>query len=196
MSVESNNIINVTSEAATKANELMEDRGLDGYGIRISVDYKGGDADYSLEFSQKPMDSDRIVETDGLTLFIDSESEAAVEGSTLDYVVENGRGGFTVKSAGGKEEAEFDESTPEGQVRSFLVRNFPQIQGHGGEAIIEELDEEEGYVKLSLEGACSGCGISDATAEAIMRKLPKTVEGISRVEVDAGSGGAGADVPF
>ena len=41
-------------------------------------------------------------------------------------------------------------------VTSFLMRNFPQIAMHGGNAAVESVDEETGEVWLRLGGACSG----------------------------------------
>ncbi|MFB6218600.1 MAG: NifU family protein, partial [Halobacteriaceae archaeon] len=43
----------------------------------------------------------------------------------------------------------------EERINSFLRRNFPQIQMHGGSAAIEKLDREAGEVHLRLGGACS-----------------------------------------
>lgn len=182
---DSDDVIDITMEAARKAEDLLEERGLEGHGIRVSVDYRGGDAYYSLEFYEEPADDDVVVEGKGVPLYVDPDASAAIQGSTIDFVTENGRSGFTVKSPNRVEEQEFDD-TLEGRVREFLARNFPQIQGHGGEAIVEKLDEDAGYVKLSLEGACSGCGISDATAEAIRNNMPQHVDGIQKVDISAG----------
>lgn len=186
MSETSQEIVKITPRAARKASELLERRGLGDHGIRVSIDYRGNDPSYSLEFADEPLPSDRVVESNGMELFVDRDSEAALEGSTIDYVVEGGRGGFTIQDPGEEIQTDYDESTLEGRVRKFLATNFPQIHGHGGEAIIEELNEESGYLKLSLEGACESCGISNATAQAIKKNLPESVEGIKKVEIDTG----------
>lgn len=182
---DSDEVIDITMEAARKAQELLDERGLEGHGIRVSVDYRGGDAYYTLEFYEEPGDDDVVVEEHEVPLYVDPDASAAIEGSTIDFVTENGRSGFTVKAPNQVEEREFDDSM-EGRIREFLARNFPQIQGHGGEAVVEELDEDRGYVKLSLEGACSGCGISDATADAIRNNMPQHVDGVSEVDISAG----------
>ena len=77
-------------------------------------------------------------------------------------------------------------------VEAFLVRNFPQIAMHGGNAGIETIDEETGEVWLRLGGACSGCGISPMTVQAIQARLPQDVDGVTEVHVDAGFGAAPA----
>jgi Fe-S cluster biogenesis protein NfuA len=78
------------------------------------------------------------------------------------------------------------------RVTNFLRRNFPQIQMHGGSAAIQHLDREEGVVSIQLGGACSGCGISPMTIQAIKSRMVKEIPEIEKVEADTGMG-AGAD---
>ena len=78
------------------------------------------------------------------------------------------------------------EETIASRVESFLMRNFPQIAMHGGSAAVESVDEETGEVWLQLGGACSGCGISPMTIQAIQSRMPMDVEGVTEVHVDAG----------
>lgn len=81
-------------------------------------------------------------------------------------------------------------------VDQFLMRNFPQIEMHGGTSSVVEANPEEEYVKVSLGGSCSGCGISPMTTQAIRSRMPDDVEGVSEVEVSTGSdGGAGFGEP-
>lgn len=84
------------------------------------------------------------------------------------------------------------------EVDTFLMKNFPQIQMHGGSSSILEADPEEGYVEVSLGGACSGCGISPMTTQAIMTQLPQEVENVEEVNVTTGggAGGMGGGVPM
>ncbi len=188
-------LIDITPKAARKVEDLLDERGLEGHGVSVGVDYEGGRAEYTLEFEEEPGDDDVVVESNGVEIYVDEDSAAAVEGSKVDYVVENGRAGFKVinEVAGGSSQ-EFEDSL-QGRIREFLALNFPQIEGHGGEAVIEEVREDEGYVKLSLEGACSGCGISDATSEAIKNNLPANVEGVTKVDISAGDGATQIDPP-
>ena len=75
------------------------------------------------------------------------------------------------------------------EVAQFLVRNFPQIAMHGGDAAIEALDLETGELWIQLGGACSGCGISPMTIQAIQHRLVREVDAIETVYADAGFGG-------
>ncbi|MXV64577.1 hypothetical protein GS429_21370 [Natronorubrum sp. JWXQ-INN-674] len=100
------------------------------------------------------------------------------------------------------------EQSPEDEIREavslFLQRNFPQIQAHGGDSSITEVDLDEGRISINLSGACSGCGISPMTTQAIQRRLPNEVDAIDHVSVSTGFDGLSEgtsrdisdDVPF
>ncbi|WP_267162014.1 NifU family protein [Halovenus salina] len=85
------------------------------------------------------------------------------------------------------------EQSPEDELReritNFLRRNFPQIQMHGGSAAIQDLDIEEGSVTVQLGGACSGCGISPMTIQAIKTRMTKEIPEIETVHASTGMGG-------
>ncbi|MUW14812.1 NifU family protein [Halorubrum sp. CBA1125] len=78
------------------------------------------------------------------------------------------------------------------RITNFLRRNFPQIQMHGGSAAISHLDPEKGEVTVQLGGACSGCGISPMTIQAIKSRMVKEIPEIETVHADTGMD-AGAD---
>ncbi|WP_276255022.1 NifU family protein [Halomontanus rarus] len=83
----------------------------------------------------------------------------------------------------------------EERVANFLRRNFPQIQMHGGSAAIQDIDRETGEVSIALGGACSGCGISPMTIQAIKSRMVKEIPEITKVNAQTGmegdSGGHG-----
>ena len=83
--------------------------------------------------------------------------------------------------------------SPEDELRerisNFLRRNFPQIQMHGGSAAIQDLNMEEGSVTVQLGGACSGCGISPMTIQAIKTRMAKEIPEIETVNASTGMGG-------
>ena len=74
------------------------------------------------------------------------------------------------------------------RVVSFRRRNVPQIEMHGGNAAIERLDPETGEVDIQLGGACSGCGISPMTIQAIKSRMVKEIPEIEEVHADTGQG--------
>ena len=77
------------------------------------------------------------------------------------------------------------------RVSNFLRRNFPQIQMHGGSAAIQDLDRETGEVTIMLGGACSGCGISPMTIQAIKSRMVKEIPEIEQVHAETGMDGGG-----
>lgn len=77
------------------------------------------------------------------------------------------------------------------EISNFLRRNFPQIQMHGGSAAIQNLDLESGEVTVMLGGACSGCGISPMTIQAIKSRMVKEIPEINQVHADTGMGDMG-----
>jgi hypothetical protein len=66
---------------------------------------------------------------------------------------------------------------------------------HGGSAAIQQLDREAGSVTIQLGGACSGCGISPMTIQAIKSRMVKEIPEIDTVHADTGmDGGADGDL--
>ncbi|WP_435156072.1 NifU family protein [Haladaptatus sp. DFWS20] len=88
-------------------------------------------------------------------------------------------------------ETQEDGDDLEERVSNFLRRNFPQIQMHGGSAAIQNIDRETGEVTIMLGGACSGCGISPMTIQAIKSRMVKEIPEIEKVNADTGMGGGG-----
>lgn len=84
------------------------------------------------------------------------------------------------------------ETDLESRVMNFLRRNFPQIQMHGGTAAVEEVDAESGRVSIRLGGACSGCGISPMTVQAIKSRMVEEIPEVDSVEANTGMGGFGS----
>ena len=188
--------VDITQKAENKIHELLNERGMEGQGISVSVEYSDGEASYILEFSESPSENEITLDSNEVPIYVSKESAAAVDGCTVDYGVENGRAGFRVETPSLADSDEFEDSL-EGSIREFLSRNFPQIQGHGGKAVIRGIDEDAGVLRLSLEGSCSGCGISDSTMSAIRNQLPRSIEAIEEVEIGTGGdGGMEIESPF
>lgn len=187
-------IIELTPEAAQKAKDIMQERDMEGHGIRVEIMYSNDTANYNLELSEEPLEEDLVINSNGIKLFVHSESASALEGSKIDWKVQNERKGFTIIEPYESKNKQYDNSL-RGRSKEFLDKNFPQIKGHGGEADIEVINENTGHLKVKLEGACSSCGISDQTLKAIRRSLPSEVEGVNRVDVETGNEGTEIEPP-
>ncbi|GAA5473311.1 Fe/S biogenesis protein NfuA [Haloarcula hispanica] len=83
----------------------------------------------------------------------------------------------------------------ERQTRNYLSNNVPQIQQHGGNFEVREVDESAGTATVAIGGACSGCGIAPMTMKAIEQRLPKSVDGLEDVEVVRSGGPRAAVMP-
>jgi len=83
----------------------------------------------------------------------------------------------------------------ERQTRNYLSNNVPQIQQHGGNFEVREVDEVEGTATVAIGGACSGCGIAPMTMNAIEQRLPESVDGLEAVEVVRSGGPRAAVMP-
>jgi Fe/S biogenesis protein NfuA len=81
------------------------------------------------------------------------------------------------------------EDTLREEIGEFLQRNFPQIEMHGGPAAIEQIDRDTGEVTIQLGGACSGCGISPMTIQAIKKRMANEIEEIETVHANTGGDG-------
>ena len=83
----------------------------------------------------------------------------------------------------------------ERKTRRYLTKNVPQIQEHGGNFEVRDVDEEAGHLTVAIGGACSGCGIAPMTMKATERQFPASVDGLEQVEVVRASGPRAAVMP-
>ena len=80
------------------------------------------------------------------------------------------------------------------RIEDWIVEQMPIIQMHGGTSMIRELDVESGLVVIELGGTCSGCGVSNITAENMQRELYFAFDEIEDVQIKVPStGDVGAD---
>ncbi len=92
-------VLSLTETAAEKAEEIIESKDLDGYGIRVYVQ-QGGCSGYSygMQFDDDVADDDIVVEDKGVELIVDEHSAEYLEGSTVDYVESLESTGFDIKN--------------------------------------------------------------------------------------------------
>ena len=98
------------------------------------------------------------------------------------------------------------DGTLKERIEEWMVGQMPIIQMHGGTSAVREADPETGEVVVELGGTCSGCGISNVTANNIKADLITSFEEVDDVTVrvpstgDTGSetveGGRGGDLQF
>ncbi len=98
-------MINVTSIAAEKISELLSEEGKANAGLRVFVQ-GGGCSGFQyglmIEEGQPTEDVDRIVESNGVRLFVDPISVRYLKGAEVDFVDNLSGGGFTIKNPNAK----------------------------------------------------------------------------------------------
>ena len=98
-------MINVTSIAAEKISELLTDEGKPSAGLRVFVQ-GGGCSGFQyglmIEESEPTADVDRVVESNGVRLFVDPISVRNLKGAEVDFVDNLSGGGFTIKNPNAK----------------------------------------------------------------------------------------------
>ena len=75
------------------------------------------------------------------------------------------------------------------RIETWMVGQMPIIQMHGGESVVQKADPQSVEVVVELGGACSGCGISNLTADNIKMDIIKDFEEVTDVRVKVPSSG-------
>ena len=98
-------MINVTSTAAEKIAELLVEEGKPEAGLRVFVQ-GGGCSGFQyglmIEEGEGPAEVDKVVESNGVRLFVDPISVRYLKGAEVDFVDNMSGGGFTIKNPNAK----------------------------------------------------------------------------------------------
>lgn len=92
-------MINVSTTAASKINELLSEENKQGSGLRVFV--QGGGCSgfqYGLMIEEARSDADQVFESNGVTLYVDPISIRYLSGAEVDFVDTVTGGGFTIKN--------------------------------------------------------------------------------------------------
>lgn len=80
-------MITLTPTAATKVQDLLQQRGTPGIGLRLGV--RGGGCSgnsYFMEFCDTESPGDEVIESNGVKLYVDLKSAVLLGGTEIDYV--------------------------------------------------------------------------------------------------------------
>lgn len=93
-------VLTVTPAAVAIIHNLLEQRNIPGYALRVFVSGGGcSGLQYGMAFEPEPRDFDAVVESgDGVRLIIDPTSLMYLEGATIDYVDSLMGGGFRIEN--------------------------------------------------------------------------------------------------
>lgn len=90
-------IVSLTDAAASKLRELTKEEPSPAIGLRVYV-YSGGCSGYryGMMLEDQPTAEDNVLETNGVRVYVDSNSVPLIKGSSIDYVDTLMGAGFTV----------------------------------------------------------------------------------------------------
>ena len=92
-------VVNLTDAAATKLRDLTKEETNPAIGLRVYV-YSGGCSGYryGMMLEDAPTAEDRILEANGVKVYVDGQSVNLLQGSEIDYVDTLMGAGFTVNN--------------------------------------------------------------------------------------------------
>jgi iron-sulfur cluster assembly protein len=98
--VQQETLLTITPAAADKIRELLVERQLEGFALRVFVQGGGcSGLSYGMAFEQNFYEQDRVVDAaDGVKLVIDPTSLMYMQGSEIDYVDSLMGGGFAINN--------------------------------------------------------------------------------------------------
>jgi|SRR3989338_8597224 len=93
----------LTEKGISKVKEIMKSEGKEGWGLRVGV-VPGGCSGYSYElsFEEKEREDDKIIDQEGIKLFVDAESYEMLNGVVVDFVDNLNESGFKFSNPNAK----------------------------------------------------------------------------------------------
>ena len=90
-------IITLTDFAHEKFLQFMKEEGKNCYGVRVSaVINQNSTIEYNLEFADRPKNSEKVIEENGIKFFVESDVLNTVSGIEIDYVDNETGSGFKI----------------------------------------------------------------------------------------------------
>lgn len=97
--VEKAAVITISPVAAENVRNLLAEKQMPDHCLRVYVAGIGcSGPQYGLALDDDPKDTDTLVETENLTILIDSTSLAYLQGASIDYVETPQGGGFRIQN--------------------------------------------------------------------------------------------------
>jgi iron-sulfur cluster assembly accessory protein len=97
--IEAQPIVSLTDAAASKLTELTKEEPNPAIGLRVYV-YSGGCSGYryGMMLEDAPTEADRVLQANGVRVYVDENSIQYLQGSQIDYVDTLMGAGFTVNN--------------------------------------------------------------------------------------------------
>ncbi len=96
-------MITLTENAVKQVKTMLEQQGNVGYGLRVGIQGGGcAGLSYKFSFEEKPNDQDKVIEQDGVKVFVDTKSYLYLNGMQVDYHSDLMSSGFTFNNPNAK----------------------------------------------------------------------------------------------
>ena len=90
-------MVTITDIASEKLQNIMKEKSLDNYALRVFVSGGGcSGLNYGMTFAEAPETTDQTFEDNGLKIVIDPESSQYLMGAQIDYIDSLMGGGFRI----------------------------------------------------------------------------------------------------
>ncbi|NII09393.1 NfuA family Fe-S biogenesis protein [Oleiagrimonas sp. C23AA] len=170
-------MIDISERAQNYFRHLLEQQGVEGQGIRLSV-VQGGTpaANCALEFCE-PSELDGrewTVECTGFNIYVDGDSVRWLDEASIDFEINATGGQLNIRAPKIKGEIPGEGASLVERVRYVIDAEInPQVASHGGRISLLEVSAD-GVVVLQFGGGCHGCGMVDVTLKQGVEKTLKT----------------------
>lgn len=78
--------MNMTSEAVSRAKEILSKNNKQGHGLRLGVTGGGcSGLSYKMDFEESPADKDRVLDFEGLKVFVDPKAYLYLQNVEVGY---------------------------------------------------------------------------------------------------------------
>ena len=174
-------IIQLTELAVSQIKKIMTQEDCAEQAIRVGISKRSPTGfEYQLEFCDhsERADDDRVLDQDGIVLFVDAASVDDLAGTSIDYSDNGFAAGF-----------KFDNPNKPPLMNDPIAvrvneliqeRVNPGVAAHGGHVTL--LDVKDGTAFIELGGGCQGCGQADTTVkQGIEAMILEEVPEITRV---------------
>ncbi len=96
-------MLQLTERAVTKAKKIRIDNQKEGYGLRIGISSGGcSGLSYKMDFEEKPGENDKVLEFDGLPVFVDPKAFLYLGNVEIDFHSDMMSSGFTFSNPDAK----------------------------------------------------------------------------------------------
>jgi Fe/S biogenesis protein NfuA len=186
-------MIEITKDARDRIQDFVAAEMVTDPALRITLDSSAPTPlarSYTISLVDKD-DRERTeiaINVDGIRVFLNLDTSNLLSGAVVDWVEENGSGGFRVedpkaRAARPPEPSELRISGPLAERVQQLIDEVinPGIAAHGG--FVELVDVSEDTLYIRTGGGCQGCAASQATLRmGIERMVREQVPEIANIE--------------